>query len=66
MSTDLIHEDSAYHGGDVSYSEHLENAKRAANTVKALAIALELNLEDNLPDTLARQARDAIDWIGSL
>ena len=66
MSTDLIHEDSSYHGGDITYGEHLENAKRAADTVKALARALDLDLDKNKPDTLARQARDAIDWIGSL
>lgn len=66
MSTDLIHDDSEYHGGDVSYGEHLENAKRCADTVKALARALDLDLENSAPSTLARQARDAIDWIGSL
>jgi hypothetical protein len=64
--------DSPYHGGDVTYEEHLENARRCAALLKHLLTGWDTGHPDAFGPGNgyitgeATDVADAIDWLESL
>ncbi len=69
MHLHLTCDDSPYHSGDVSYGEHLENARRCAATLRGLfenVYGFGVLENPDEADQTAHDVRHALDWIQAL
>ena len=69
MKLYLNNADSPYHGGDVSYEQHLENARRCAALLKHLLTGWDTGEAFGDQAYLTSEAVDvanAIDWLEAL